>query len=106
MEIESPANERGETVMVKTRDGVGRAGRLGEERQPKEAVIARDVLGRLGEPGRLHRVQVRPVFAGKYRVNVYVGADAASYRVAHSYFVEADGDGKVLASSPAITRLY
>jgi hypothetical protein len=46
------------------------------------------------------------VCGGKYRVNVYVRADAASYRVAHSYFLEADGDGKVLASIPSITRAY
>jgi hypothetical protein len=72
---------------------------------PAEAALARDVLGRLGEPDGLHTVQVKPVSGGKYRVNVYVRA-AASYRVAHSFFVEADGDGRVLASSPAIDRQY
>jgi hypothetical protein len=71
-----------------------------------EAVIAEGVLGHLGEPGGLHRVQVEPVCADKYRVNVYVLADSAGYRVAHSYLVSADGDGKVLASSPANTRSY
>jgi hypothetical protein len=46
------------------------------------------------------------VGAGRYRVNVFVGADAASARVAHSFFVEADGNGKILSSSPAVARLY
>src|SRR5207244_4117813 len=48
----------------------------------------------------------RRVWADYYRVNVFVGADAASAKVAHSYFVAADGDGKVIESTPAITRLY
>ena len=77
-----------------------------EQPSRPEAGIVRDVLSQLGRPGELHRVQVKPVFGGKYRVNVYVRADAASYRVAHSYFLEADDEGKVLASSPAITRTY
>ena len=76
------------------------------DRLPVESVVAEGVLGRLGEPGGLHRVQVKPVYGDKYRVNVYVRADSASYRVAHSYLVSADGDGRVLASSPAITRSY
>ena len=77
-----------------------------EQASCPEAGIVRDVLSQLGRPGELHRVQVKPVFGGKYRVNVYVRADAASYRVAHSYFLEADAEGKVLASCPAITRTY
>ena len=77
-----------------------------QERPSPEAGIVRDVLTLLGRPGELHRVQVKPVFGSKYRVNVYVRADAASYRVAHSYFLEADDKGKVLTSCPAITRTY
>ena len=73
---------------------------------PRETVIVRDVLSRLGRPDNFHKVQVKPVAGSKYRVNVYVRADAASYRVAHSYFLEADDQGKVLASSPAISRVY
>jgi len=40
-----------------------------------------------------------------YRVNVFVG-DAVSAKVAHSFFVAADGDGKIVSSTPAITREY
>ena len=92
--------------MLATQDQTRGAEHLYLERMPVEAVIGRNVLFRLGRPGDLHRVQVKPVSGSKYRVNVYVRADAASYRVAHSYFLEADGEGRVLASSPEITRTY
>jgi hypothetical protein len=39
-------------------------------------------------------------------VNVFVGEGAASAKVAHSFFVAADADGKVIQSTPAITRRY
>ena len=71
-----------------------------------EAVIRERVLHGLGEPENLHLVRVRQVFGDNYRVDVYVRADSASYKVAHSYFLEADAKGKVLASTPAILRLY
>ena len=73
---------------------------------PRESVIVQGVLSRLGRPDNFHKVQVKAVSGSKYRVNVYVRADAASYRVAHSYFLEADDEGQVLESSPAISRLY
>jgi hypothetical protein len=71
-----------------------------------EAVVAENVMHDLGEPAGLHRVHARQLWGHYYRVNVFVGADAASSLVAHSYFVAADGNGKVLTSTPAITRLY
>jgi hypothetical protein len=71
-----------------------------------EAVIRDNVMTRLGRPPRLHHVQARNLFGDTYRVNVYVGDDAASAKVAHSYFLEADGDGKILTSSPVLTREY
>jgi hypothetical protein len=37
-------------------------------------------------------------------VNILVGLDAASVKVAHSYFLVADSDGNILASTPKITR--
>jgi hypothetical protein len=39
-------------------------------------------------------------------VNVFVGPDAVSARVVHSYFLAADGSGQVLTATPALTRLY
>jgi len=82
-----------------------------EEQQSREfrsleAVVGKNVMHDLGRPAGLHHVQSRRVFADNYRVNVFVGADAASAKVAHSFFVAADADGKVIGSTPAITRRY
>jgi hypothetical protein len=68
--------------------------------------IGEHVLQALGRPDRLHAVQVRPLWEGRYRVNVLVGADATAATIAHSYFLVADDDGNVLASTPDITRQY
>ena len=77
-----------------------------QDRQKRNAVIGNHVIHALGQPGDLHRVQVRPLWGDHYRVNVLVGVDAASARVAHSYFLLADGAGSILTSSPKLTRVY
>ncbi len=84
----------------------GRPEQEGQEAGLLEAVVRDAVTSALGRPPGPHRVQARRLWDGRYRVNVFVGGDAASLRVAHSYFVEADGDGKILSSSPAVARLY
>jgi hypothetical protein len=83
-----------------------RAGPTGPEGGPLEAAVRGSVLSGLGSPPGPHRVQVRRVWGVCYRVNVLVGDDAASLKVAHSFCLRADGDGRVLTSSPAITRAY
>jgi hypothetical protein len=70
------------------------------------AVIGKQVMRTLGEPGELRSVQVRPLWEDHYRVNVLVGPDAASVKVAHSYFLVADGQGNVVTSTPRITKQY
>jgi hypothetical protein len=70
------------------------------------AVIGGNVLRALGQPGTLLRVEVRPLWEDRYRVNVLVGLDAASVRVSDSFFLVTDGDGNILASTPTITRRY
>jgi hypothetical protein len=45
-------------------------------------------------------VQSRTVFL------VLVGVDAASVRVAHSYFVVTDSDENILPATPKITKEY
>ena len=70
------------------------------------ALIGEQVIHTLGEPDRLLKVSVRPLWANVYRVNVFVGPDAASARIANSYFLNVDGDGKIAASTPRITRQY
>ena len=51
-------------------------------------------------------VQVRRLWGDRYRVNVLVGDAAATARVAHSYFLAADGSGNIKSSDPAIGRRY
>jgi hypothetical protein len=75
-------------------------------RCPLEADVARNVLDMLGTPPRLYRVVLRQVSDLKYRANVFVGAGAGIFRVAHSFFLEVDTEGKVVESSPAISRMY
>jgi hypothetical protein len=78
----------------------------GASHRQRNAVIGGHVLHGLGQPGGLLRVDVRPLWPDHFRVNVLVGSDAASARVAHSYFLVADGAGNILASTPAVTRRY
>ncbi len=70
------------------------------------AAITASVLRDLGRPADLYRVFVARLWENRYRVNVQTGPDAVSARVAHSFFLEVDEAGAVLASTPAITRLY
>jgi hypothetical protein len=73
---------------------------------PLEAEVARNVLNRLGTPPKLYRVVVRHVAHRKYRANVFISTGAGISRVAHSFFIDADADGKIIESSPAIARTY
>ena len=77
-----------------------------EGQQRRHDVIQSQVMSTLGKPGNLHQVQVRRLWNDHYRVNILIGADAASVRVAHSYFLVADDDGKILACTPQISRQY
>jgi hypothetical protein len=71
-----------------------------------EAVVRDNVMSDLGRPADLYRVQVASLWGDYFRVNVFVGPDAVSSRVARSYFLQADGNGKILSSDPAILRAY
>jgi len=77
-----------------------------EERQHLAFAIGNRVIHTLGQPGDLYLVQVRHLWGDNYRVNVLVGAEAASAKVAHSYFLVADLDGNIVESTPMITRHY
>jgi hypothetical protein len=72
----------------------------------RNTAIGNNVLRVLGHPDALYAVQVRPLWGEHYRVNVLVGPDATSVKVAHSYFLVADGAGGIVASTPKITRAY
>lgn len=72
--------------------------------QRPEAVIRARILHALGERDRVYRVAVVPLWRGHYRVNVLTGVDAATARIAHSYFVVADDRGAIAHSVPEIAR--
>ena len=64
------------------------------------------LLDALGTPAGLYQVQVRRLWGQHYRVNVLVGSDAASAKVADSFFLRADVEGQVVSSTPAVARRY
>ena len=69
-------------------------------------LISEQVVHRLGSPANLLDVRVFRLWDDHYRVNVLVGRDVATRRVADSFFLVTDNDGKIVSSSPAIARLY
>jgi hypothetical protein len=70
------------------------------------ATIGKNVLSTLGQPTDLFRVQVRSLWSSYFRVNVLLGKDQPSVRIAHSYFLSADAVGNILFSNPEITKRY
>ncbi len=69
-------------------------------------LIGEQVIHTLGKPDGLYDVQVRRLWEDRYRVNVVIGESAASPTIANSYFVRADGDGKIVESNPKIKKQY
>jgi hypothetical protein len=69
-------------------------------------LIGEQVVHSLGTPDDFLKVQVRRVGSDRYRVNVFVGKDVLSGRIADSFFLTADGEGNILTSSPKIVRVY
>ena len=76
------------------------------ERKALNKLIREQVIHALGTPIDLRDVQVRKVWKDHYRVNVLVGVNAGSVRVANSYFVVIDSDGRLIAATPKITKQY
>ena len=74
------------------------------KRDALDALLTEQVIHILGKPAGLHKVQVRRVGERGYRVNILIGPDAASVKVGQSYFLKVDGDGKIVESTPKITR--
>ena len=63
-------------------------------------------MAALGRPPGLFEVTVRTLWENHFRVNVLIGPDATSVRIAHSYFVQARENGDIISAIPQITRLY
>jgi hypothetical protein len=76
------------------------------KRETQNGLIGAQVIHTLGKPGDLHDLQVRRLWEDHYRVNVFIGADAASAKIANSYFVKADSDGNIIESNPKIKNQY
>lgn len=77
-----------------------------DRRETLTKLISEQVMHALGTPDDLRTVQVRGVSDNQYRVNVIVGANAGSVRVANSYFVVIDSDGSLISATPKITKQY
>ncbi len=67
-------------------------------------VIAEQVIHSLGRPAVPHLVQVRSLWAHFFRVNILIGEDATRMKVAHSYFLKTDSEGKIVTSTPKIVK--
>lgn len=80
--------------------------RATDEHVQLNAQIGSHVIQALGRPGDLFSVQVRRLWEEHFRVNILVGVDAASTRIAHSYFLVADTSGLVRSTTPPIKRQY
>ena len=76
------------------------------ERPPPGGLVRTNIIAALGRPPGLLEVAVRALWENHYRVNVLIGPDATSARIAHSYFVEAGENGDILSATPLIKRLY
>jgi hypothetical protein len=76
------------------------------ERETLNDLIGEQVIHALGKPFDLRNVQVRKVWKDHYRVNVLVGVNAGSVRVANSYFLEVGTDGNLITATPKITKQY
>jgi hypothetical protein len=77
-----------------------------DTREKLNDLIGEQVVHLLGTPVDLLRVQVRWVGGDRCRVNVFVGKDVISGRIAHSFYLTTDGEGNILTSSPAVARAY
>jgi hypothetical protein len=71
-----------------------------------QALVGEQVIHQLGRPPKLRKVDVRRLWEANYRVNILVGEDSVSTKIANSFFLAIDGDGNIVESSPKITRQY
>lgn len=76
------------------------------QREAFKALLGEQVLHLVGAPKDLYKVQVRSLWGSFYRANVLTGPDPASVKIAQSYFLQIDGEGKIVSSTPKLTRQY
>jgi hypothetical protein len=71
-----------------------------------KAHLGEQVLRLVGAPKDLYKVQVRSLWGSFYRANLLTGPDPASVKIAQSYFLQIDGEGNIVSSTPKMTRQY
>lgn len=76
-----------------------------ENPRPEDALVRADLWRRLGQPGSTCTIRVHWLWDRHFRANVLVGRDPLSCRIAHSYFITADDEGRILEATPRITCL-
>ena len=78
-------NQSVENTMPTKEQGPQQAELAKRTHEQRSSVIVGQLLQALGRPATLYRVEVRHLWDDHYRANVFVGADVASTRVAHSF---------------------
>ena len=78
-----------------------------------EELLVAELLNRLGRPEKLNFIKANNVFDNKWRIDVWCYYDSVktimttqSSKIFHSYFIHADAHGKIIESSPEITKIY
>lgn len=74
--------------------------------------IKSQVLGKIGRPPRLHRVEVCKHHNGNYRVNVWEALDpvgdftlSTRVHILSSYYLKVSDSGDILGSNPPLAKL-
>jgi ABC-type Zn2+ transport system substrate-binding protein/surface adhesin len=74
--------------------------------------IKSQVLAKIGNPPRLHRVEVSNHHNGKYRVNIWEQPDpvknlavTVSARIRSSYYLKVSDAGEIIDSNPPLAKL-
>lgn len=91
---------------MESNDTVSVIDRRAESLEAKIELIRQQILKALGTPKDLLLVQVRELWAGRFRVNIILGDALKSSRVAESYYVVTDLESKVISTVPSLQRRY
>jgi hypothetical protein len=71
------------------------------------SVVGFNIMAALGRPTSFNRIDVHELWKDHYRVNIVIGeVDSFNWRIAHSYYVVADKDGKICATTPRLQKTY